>query len=438
MAGHVAIVGAGFSGTLLAVQLVRAGPSRVTLIDRSAAPGRGLAYGAAHPMHLLNVRATGMSAFPDEPDHFAAYAQRSGCAGGGVGFAPRRLYGDYLQALLEEALADGRLTVVRGDAVDLRQDNGVNVALADGREIAADRVVLALGNPPPTPLPGIDTEALGRRYAADPWAQGATEGIDGPVFIIGTGLTMVDIVLLLERHSASAPILAVSRRGLLPRPHADPVSYEPRAERPAETGGALLRSVRRRGREIGWRQAVDELRPFTQKLWRDAPVAERRRFLRHLRPWWDVHRHRLAPALHARIADLIVDGRLEVAAGRLLGASLTPDGAEVRWRRRGGDADEHFTAARIINCTGPEGQLRASSEPLLRRLAAAGLARPGQLGLGIDVDAQARVIGADGRADPRLYALGPLTRGALWEITAVPDIRVQVAEVAAAISGSAA
>jgi uncharacterized NAD(P)/FAD-binding protein YdhS len=433
---HVAIVGAGFSGTMLAVQLLQRGGGRVTLIERGPEAGRGLAYGAADPIHLLNVCAAGMSAFPDRPDDFARFAQASGWAASGTGFAPRRLYGDYLQARMKDAAAaaGGRFTLLRHAARDIRgDDERLVLALDDGLELGCDSAVLALGNPPPAAPPGIDSEALGADiYRADPWAAGATDGLgpDDPVLIIGTGLTMIDMALLLERSGSKGPILALSRRGLMPRPHAEPVSYEARSQAPRARGAALLQAFRHRADAIGWRQAVDELRPFTQNMWRRAPNNERRRFLRHLRPWWDVHRHRLAPQLHARIMAMVESGRLEVAAGKLLGAKRSDGRAQVRWRRRGSDVVECFAAARIINCTGPEGLLRNSSEPLLRNLAARGAVRPGSCGIGLDVDEAARVIDGEGQANPRLFALGPLTRGTFWEISAVPDIRLQVEALA--------
>lgn len=78
MIEHVAIIGAGFSGTLQAINLLRHEGPRATLIERAPVAGTGLAYGAAHPSHVLNVRAANMSAFPDDPSHFVRWLEARG------------------------------------------------------------------------------------------------------------------------------------------------------------------------------------------------------------------------------------------------------------------------------------------------------------------------------------------------------------------------
>lgn len=433
MADHVAIVGGGFSGTMMAVQALHAGVKKVTLIERAGEAGRGLAFGAADPIHLLNVRAGNMSAWPDRPGHFVEWL---GDGGNATAFAARRDFGAYVEQQLAEAEAahPGRLARVRGDAVDLtEQEDGVTIVLADGRAIQADAAVLAIGNlPPPPPARHLAALPAGL-WVADPWAGDITAGLNDEdrVLVIGTGLTMVDITLLLEERGFKGQILALSRRGLIPQAHADGPHAEKRAEAPGTTASQLLRDVRARGEAIGWRHAVDQLRPFTQNLWKDASDAERRRFLRHLRPWWDIHRHRIAPRIAARIQAMMERGQLRVAAGKIASVEAQGERALVSWRPRGSEKVERIAVARIINCTGPEADLPRSPEPLLKALFERGAIRPGPVGLGIDVDDQMRVLGANGAPDSRLYAVGPITRGLLWEIVAVPDIRGQLADVAA-------
>jgi uncharacterized NAD(P)/FAD-binding protein YdhS len=436
---HVAIIGAGFSGTLQAINLLRHDGPRATLIERAPVAGTGLAYGAAHPSHVLNVRAANMSAFPDDPSHFVRWLQARGVPDAPAAFIPRVTYGEYLRELLEAALHDakGRLTLVRGEVEDVETHGGVTLHLG-GRELHADAAVLAVGNLPPHDPPGLDPAALSDRYKGDPWQPSVPENLaDGDtVLVIGTGLTMVDVVLLLDARGFRGRIVALSRRGLLPRAHAPGSDWDKLAERPATSASQLLHRVRARGDAIGWRNAVDELRPFTQGMWGNACEAERARFLRHLRPWWDVHRHRLAPEVHARLQAILDRGQLEVIAGKTLGFAEQPDGIAVTLRRRGTDSPETLLAQRIVNCTGPLGDLARTEEPLLQRLAARGCIRPDAAHLGIDVDNQGQTIAADGTPNPNLYALGPMTRGAFWEIVAVPDIRTQTWNVARRLSNA--
>jgi len=421
-AACAAIVGAGLSGSLQALHLVREGAKRVVLIERALTPGRGVAYGTDRPEHLLNVPARRMSAYPDAPDHFASWYARHG--GTAEDFAPRMLFGDYV---VEQLASAGELIeIVRGEAVDV---DGTEVLLADGRRIEARAVVLAPGNLPPATPRGIDPAALGPLWVADPWAAPIAEGLGGDetVFLLGTGLTAVDAVLTLEANGFRGRILAVSRRGLAPRTHSarEPMGA-PQEALPADCV-ALLRRVRQRSAEVGWRSAVHELRTITQGLWRAAGLDQRRRFLRHLRPWWDAHRHKIAPAVGETVARIEAEGRLRVAAGRIL--SINPSG-EIAWRPRGSDGAETLSAARIVNCTGPELDIVRAGEPLFAALIARGRIRPDPLRIGIDVDTECRVRSEGGAPADGLYAIGPVTRGTFWESVAVPDIRVQASAVA--------
>ncbi|MEI9851873.1 MAG: FAD/NAD(P)-binding protein [Sphingomonas sp.] len=442
MTEHVAIVGAGFSGTLQAINLLRHEGPRATLIERGAQAGEGLAYGAAHPSHVLNVRAANMSAFPDAPDHFVRWLERRGLGDPASTFVPRLTYGAYLRELLDSALeeARGRLTLVQGEVVDIRHDGDALLSFSDGRSLRADAAVLAVGNLPPHDPAGLPPGGLSAaRYRGDPWAPGLAEGLgaDDTVLVVGTGLTMVDVTLLLDASGFAGRIVALSRRGLLPRAHAAAApDWQRIAERPATVASRLVRSVRERAGRIGWRSAVDELRPFTQPMWANAGEAERARFLRHLRPWWDVHRHRLAPSVADRLARMQAAGRLEVRAGKTLDFAERGGGVDVTWRPRGADAARRLRVQRIVNCTGPLGDLLRTTEPLLRSLLDRGLIRPDSAHLGIDVGATAQTIGADGRGNEWLFALGPMTRGAFWEIVAVPDIRAQTWTLARRLSNA--
>ncbi len=436
---HVVIVGGGFSGSLLAINLVRHGAVRVTLVERVPDRlARGVAYAPSRHRHLLNVRAANMSALPDDPQHFVRWLGANALGDGGS-FVPRDLYGRYLGELLAtaRAAAGDRLTIRTGEAVAAVPDGPrISIRLTDG-VIDADRAVLALGNLPPHAPPGVDVAALPPGcYVGDPWAGDLTDGLDpdAAVLLFGTGLTAIDVALTLDQSGHRGPIVALSRRGLSPRAHVDGHHpARPRDEKPARALSAMVRAVRAAGANEDWRSAVDGLRPVTQLLWSGADATTRARFLRHLRPYWDVHRHRLSPEVAARIDAMVAGGRLRFVAGKPV--ATAPDGT-VAWRARGSDRIEHLTAARVVNCTGPQGDLLRSGEPLLRDLMTRGLVRPDPLRLGIDVDPATHLIGRDGVPHPRLHAIGPMTRGAWWEVVAVPDLRVQAWRFARALTNA--
>ena len=426
---RVAVIGAGLAGTAVALHLRRAGLSNVSLIEREREPGCGVAYGTARPEHLLNVPARRMNVFPDDPGHFVRWLVPHGL--GAEDYAERRQFGAYMRSLLA---AEGEaIDIVKGEAVGIADGA---VRLADGRAVSADAVVLALGNLQPAIPAGIEPAPLGKAWVGDPWSPDLAEGLapDARIVLLGTGLTAIDAALTLDALGHAGPILAVSRRGLAPRASGprEPMSA-PHEALPADALG-LLRRTRRRSSEVGWRSAIHELRSVTCNLWRGAADEERRRFIRHLRPWWDVHRHRVAPAVGAAIARLQEAGRLDFAAGRIVSAEPSPAGATLHWRPRGDHRIRSVSAARIVNCTGPELDIERAGDCLLDSLIAAGRIRPDPYRLGIDVDEESRALDRAGQASNHLFAIGPMTRGAFWESIAVGDIGAQAHKIAARIA----
>ena len=439
----IAIIGAGFSGTMAAVHLLRTLPPdySVLLCERSGRFARGLAFASSGTPHVLNVRSTNMSAFPDQPAHFEEWLDRGSARGGAESvrteagrFATRRLYGSYLRALLYEALqrAPGRLRL-QPEAVDsiVPTPGGYRLLGGGGRSWDVAGVVLAVGNLPSRRLSdGV--------VFHDPWADDATSGLlaGRPMLVVGTGLTMVDLVLATREHGFAGPIVVLSRRGLLPQRHAAPGGTWPKPEFTAEERVSLLAMLRRVRAEvaaaaeggIGWRAVIDALRPVTVELWRGLPARERSRFLRHLRPYWDVHRHRTAPDVADAFEAMLTAGTVQVRRGRLGAIERRGDGAVVSWQPRGGGDAQTLSVQRVIFATG----VPASDEgdPLIASLSKQGLARIEPHGLGLAVTEALQIIGSDGEVTPGLWALGPIVRGAFWECTAVPDIRVQARMVA--------
>ena len=402
------------------------------LIDGSGRAGVGVAYSTTEPAHLLNVRAEGMSAWADEPAHFARRFETDG--GDSRGFAERRLFGRYLREILDDAVNAGHATLAPSTAVRASRVNGGGwaVELDDGTTYESRALALAVGNQEPEPIRAF--AGAGQRYLNNPWGDEARSAVralvetGGSALLVGTGLTMVDLALSLDAAGHGGRAVALSRRGQVPRAHADfdPAPVELDAV-PSGTVRGLWRWLRRRSGEVGWRAAVDSLRPHSHALWQALDLDQQRRFMRHARPWWDVHRHRIAPEVAATIHRMIAERRLEIVAGRIVAARSAAAGVDVEIRRRGTERTSAERFDYVFNCTGPLHAIERTRDSLLRRLFDGGEIAPDRLGIGLEVDERSR-------AGNRVWALGPLTKGRYWEIIAVPDIRGQAAAVAEDIS----
>lgn len=449
----IAVIGAGFSGTMVAVHLLREArtPLRVVLIERAETAGVGVAYREQSDRHLLNVRAEGMSAFPDQPGHFVKWLiEQRGDESlvNPAAFMPRRLYGQYLRALLSEAAAncarDVRLELVNDEITGLGlRDGRVSLKRTAGAPLLVDQAVLALGNPGPADPAVADPAFYGSPlYQAHAWSsQGLLSlRLDDAVLLVGSGLTTLDWIASLAERGHRGPIHIVSRRGLLPQEHRiaprHALGFDPQAL-PSRVR-PLLRAIRAEVEALAsrggdWRSVIDALRPQLQALWQGLPAIERQRFLRHVRSHWDSHRHRAAPRHLDTVQRLMRQGQLELLAARPLAYLERGDSVDVHLRPRGRDVTLVRSVHRVVNCTGPDSNYRRLNPPLLQSLCEQGLATVDSLGLGLATDADGALIDSRGKASTLLHTLGPTRKGSLWETTAVPEIRVQAQALASAL-----
>ncbi|HJV70387.1 FAD/NAD(P)-binding protein [Ideonella sp.] len=459
----VAVVGLGFSGTAVAIHLMRGLPrgSRLLLIEPAARRARGLAYGTRCASHWLNVPAGRLGLEPAHEAGFIDWLQRRYGAYSAAEFVPRMLLGDYLAEALAEAeqRAHSRGVQVQTLAAGVRAiepaaEGAMRLALDDGSTCLAERVVLATGHlaPEAPRLPDVPgAPPWGTPGLIDrPWDDAALAALpeDGDLLLLGSGLSAIDLLTWLQDRGHAGRVTMLSRRGLLPQPHRS-LEARPRPglwplQALADAPGlrVMLRSVRRWAAEAraegrDWRDVMASLRASTPALWQRLTLRERRQFLRHLQPWWDTHRHRLAPGIQHRLQAALRTGQAEVQAGRLQAIVPAPGGGfEVRWRPRGAEAgvQAQRRVAAVVNCTGPSARVGHApatvAGALLASLQAQGRLMVDELGLGLKVDAAHRLLDARGQPQPGLYYVGPMLKAQHWEAIAIPELRVHAQAVA--------
>lgn len=430
-----AVIGGGASAVALAVATSPAA-ANLLILERAPVIGLGAAYDA-DPSALLNVPAGRMSISATDPNGFVRWAESQGELIQPEDYAPRALYGRYLRAAL--ASAGPHVRRVHDEVVDAVSDGALwRVNLASGARLHVDGVVLATGNPAPTlPAPLKAARRQGLSVITEPWRPGALDrvGPDDRIFVLGTGLTFLDTLAALRARRHEGPILASSRRGLLPRPHGRRAEPTPWPVTSPNDALGLLRLVRRMAEEAEaegrpWTSVIDGLRRHVPALWQRLPTAERARFLRHVRPYWEVHRHRAPDPALAYVRALKQVGQLEVVAGRLLSAERDAEGVVVRLARRGDGRIERRAVDHVVVATGPGDVHDAEAGPLFVRLLSRGHVARDTLGLGLRSAEDGAALGATGRPTPGLWLLGPLRKPASWESTAVPELREQARRLA--------
>lgn len=437
---HVAVVGAGASGTLVTANFKRFAPNgRLALIGNSPKPGKGVAYETMYCVNLLNVPAGNMSAFPDDMDHFVDWLKTRLPDSNAGTFAPRITYGNYLADIFSSTIKDNsNIEYVEGDVVSVSREHEYwKLQLKNGSSILAHTVVLAFGNLL-APNDPIDFREVEKLYWKNPWSEDVALGLekDAPVLLVGTGLTMVDVALSLREVGHRGTIHALSRNGRLYQVH-KPYQARPLADLPEDFNSphGAIRWIREQvdiAKHTGsdWRAVIDSLRPHTAVIWQKWSIAQRKSFLRHARNLWDIHRHRMSPEVAEQIGALIEDRVLKIHRGRLVSAKQYGDLAQVTWQQTDTKEINTLEVARIVNCTGPSRDYSKIESPLIAQLIKAGHIVPDQLRLGFDTDQNGRFVNIQCEPVQGLFTLGPVRIPGLWESLAIPEIRNQAKSLA--------
>jgi uncharacterized NAD(P)/FAD-binding protein YdhS len=447
----IAIVGAGASGVLAALHILDTpgAPVRLLLVERSGKAGRGVAFSTEHRSHLLNVPAASMSAFERDPGHFVRWLGAKGFPNAQDDFVPRRLFGQYLcETLLSWAQlrqGDDLLEIARDEVVDIDATGAPTLVFARRQPARVDAVVLATGILPPRWPRGLENWQDNERCISDPWRPDVLDQVRpaDTVTLLGTGLTAIDVLLALAEKGHHGSVRAISRHGLLPRAHlSGPQTASTTGVSPLELGDRRTRLLLHQFRHAvteaearggDWREVVDLLRPRAQGLWQSLPPEEQLRFRRHVERFWNVHRHRMAPAVAEQVDQLRDSGIFRSLAGRIVAIEPYPLSLQLQVKLASIERPYRWQTDWLVNCTGPGTFAFTNDQVLAQSLRRRGLARPGHLDTGIDTDAGGRVLAASGRPTDWMWALGSLRQGQLLETTAVPEIRSQALHVASGV-----
>jgi uncharacterized NAD(P)/FAD-binding protein YdhS len=358
-------------------------------------------------------------------------------------YVARKAIGAYVLDALNETMSDSpfrhQMRHHRAAAVAIRPSGARwSVELSSQERLTVEKVALCIGHSAPIlPCP-ISSAALNHPgFIGNPWRANATSAIgrDDSVLLVGTGLSMVDVLASLAAAGHQGRVAAISRRGLLPRPHGhflDDVDILD-GETAPNTALGLLRLVRRRIRQyesLGWQPAVDGVRFQLRQIWMALPPKEKRQVAQRLLPFWEVHRFRIAPQLDELLVDQRKKGRLIVEQAGLSSLDVEHTKLTATLRRRGG-ATQKTPFDAVVLCTGPGKALE--NDPLISQLLEAGLVRHDDVRRGLAVDQESRLISREGRPHQGFLALGPLTRGSFGEMTGAPDIVRQIERVAESV-----
>jgi uncharacterized NAD(P)/FAD-binding protein YdhS len=450
---RLAIVGGGFSGVGLAIHaLASTGrPLSVHVFEPSAKLGRGAAYGTTNADHRINVPTDRMSLFSSDPTHFTRWLfekkwlpDPESVDAFGRFYVPRSAFAAYLEHVFAEAARSATTVSLRHRQTRVvglaRENEAFRVELADGGSLQVDRVAICTGHVPSAPCRVRDGAARHPRFIANPWSPDSLAAVrrQDRVLIVGTGLTMVDVVATLSRADHQGSIVAISRRGLLPLEHGQFVEGDHLFEgvRPAtalELLSLVRAEVRQRDDGLDWQAIVDALRRRLPEVWPALPVSERIRVVRRLMPFWEVHRFRIAPQGAAAVARLKAQGTLTVQRARVIEVDANAESLLARLRLPGGGMVERIFDS-IILCSGASRNIRDT--PLLANLIDQGLAQTDDVSIGLRVDALSRLIDAQGATQPGLFAFGPMTRGTFGEMTGAPDILRQIERVVPTVTNA--
>mgnify|MGYP000153170678 CR=1 FL=1 len=450
------IIGAGFTGTMTAVQLIEKSrsPIEITLIYEGESLNKGIAFNPYSEKHLLNVITGRMSAYPDKPNHFLDWTMRRTSfknqdrAFIENSFLPRKLYGEYISDIWKEAKKKAKnkkikLTVLNRSVKDLDiSENEVSICFDNNSIKIVDDCIIATGNHlPSNPIIKNINFYSSKNYFRNPWDIKSVKNIKNelPILIIGNGLTMVDTVFGCLENGFKGKIFSISSHGfnILSHRYNGP-KYSKLIEELGDNISLyelvkLLNKHIKTAKKLGIspEPIIDSLRPYTQKIWTSFSAKEKSLFISRLRHLWGVARHRIPLDSSYKIQNLRLSGKLHINSGKIIDFIQKPNFISAKYFNKKTGNIETINVSRIINCTGPETNLLKIDGCFLKGCLLKDILFQDELRLGISTDIKTfKVIKKDGKPHVNLFTLGSNLKGELWESTAVNELRIQAEQLA--------
>jgi len=438
----ITIIGAGLSGTLLSMNILKQAsekPVFIKWIERNNWNDMGPAYSTSED-YLLNVPIELMGAFSNDTEHFFKWTQEKDIKTQRGDYLPRKLYKEYIQEMWQEAWVSKVDTIhlerMRDEVVDVKiQDHQIKVIPKNSPAFFTDKVVFAFGNSLPRNPQLRNKEILrDEHYVQDPWQPKLLDRMstDDTIFFIGTGQTMVDLATGLYRRNHQGKMFAISRRGVLPMSQKNVEPYPSFYDEIKDYAEILpiFQTVRKHiklavKKGMDPRAVIDSLRSHTIDIWMKFPPQEKKKFLSHVFRYWEIIRSRIPPSGEKIINELIEKGQLEVLTGRMVDIQRSGNTFQVEYIDRNSKREKVQQANFVVNCIGPNTDFEKIEYGLIKNLIDSKTICCDPAHLGINALPDGNILTADNKPSDKMFTLGPTLKGIVWESLATPEIRGQ-------------
>ena len=437
MTNTIAIIGGGISGTLTVLNCIKQSKKPISIIwfDTHNNFCKGYAYSTIEEGHLLNVRANNMSIFFDEPTHFTQWLNQHYPHYNPTDFVPRKIFGEYVNDIFENTKKTNQLVFITQLAEEVISIDKLDDSfeLKTKNTYLVQKLVLAFGNfLPPHPKSISSDYISSENYFQNAFHPSLTHKIlnKNNITIIGSGLTMIDVVISLSKNKYKGLIHIISPHAYVPDVHHENAfpSVSPFIEEKKIYSLSEILSIVNKQLKIAKNQGlnphsiIDVMRPYFQNIWVNFSIDEKHQFLRHLRHKWGVARHRAPMQSMIVFQELISNNKIGLIKGRVFDIKYSEKNFVIFYSNSQ-QSSQTLKTDLIINCTGPEADYTKIKMPLIQNLLKNQIITPNFIKYGINAQ-------KDGQISQNVYTLGPPLKGVLWESTAVPEISAQAYKLA--------